>query len=58
VDAARYLADLLRSTGRRAEAIDTLERGLRTLPTDRTSRIASAVALLSELRHELSLGNA
>jgi tetratricopeptide (TPR) repeat protein len=58
VDAARYLADLLRSTGRRAEAIDTLERGLRTLPTDRTSRIARAVALLSELRHELSLGNA
>ncbi|CAN7229847.1 sigma 54-interacting transcriptional regulator [Paraburkholderia sp. SIMBA_054] len=58
VDAARYLADLLRSTGRRAEAIDTLERGLRTLPTDRTSRIARAVALLSELRHEVSLGNA
>ncbi|MBN3764053.1 sigma 54-interacting transcriptional regulator [Burkholderia sp. Ac-20365] len=57
-DAARYLAELLRSTGRLGEAIDTLERGLRALPTDSTSRVASAAALLAELRHALSHDNA
>ncbi|CAD6531429.1 sigma 54-interacting transcriptional regulator [Paraburkholderia sabiae] len=57
VDAARYLATLLQSTDRRAEAIDTLERGLRALPPDPTTRIASAVALLAELRQEVSLDN-
>lgn len=56
VDAARYLADLLRSTGRRAEAIDTLTRGLREQAADSTSRIAGAIALLAELREEASLG--
>jgi DNA-binding NtrC family response regulator len=52
VDAARYLADLLRSTGRHAEAVETLERGLRGLPADHTTRIAGAVALLAEFRRE------
>lgn len=55
VDAARYLADLLRSTGRRAEAIDTAERGLRGLTTDPTARVTNAVAVLAELRHDVSL---
>ncbi|EEA02396.1 putative sigma54 specific transcriptional regulator [Burkholderia sp. H160] len=54
-DAARYLADLLRSTGRHAEAIDTLQRGLRTLPANPTTRVTDAVALLAELRSDVSL---
>jgi hypothetical protein len=58
VDAARYLAELLRDTGRHADAIDTLERGLRALPADSNPRIASAAALLVQLRDELSSGNA
>ncbi|WP_213308671.1 sigma-54-dependent transcriptional regulator [Paraburkholderia sacchari] len=52
VDAACHLADLLRSTGRRAEAIDTLARGLREQAAESTSRIADAITLLAELRHE------
>lgn len=52
VDAAHYLADLLQSTGRRAEAIETLARGLRGLSDDFTRRIARAVALLAELRQD------
>jgi DNA-binding NtrC family response regulator len=55
VDAARYLADLFRSTGRMADAIETLERGLRGLPPESTTRITNAVALLAELRHDVSL---
>jgi DNA-binding NtrC family response regulator len=55
VDAARYLAEFLRSTGRRSEAIDTLARGLRELSADSTNRIATAAALLADLRHEASL---
>lgn len=55
VDAARYLADLLRSTGRIAEAIDILERGLRSLSTDPTPRVTSAMRLLAELQREVSL---
>jgi len=54
VDAARYLAGLLRSTGRRAEAIDTIERGLRGLTGDPLPRITSAVALLADLRQDVS----
>jgi len=55
VDAARYLAELFRSTGRCAEAIDTLERALRGPAPDSTTRIADAVVLLAELRHDFSL---
>jgi tetratricopeptide (TPR) repeat protein len=55
VDAARYLADLLRSTGRRAEAIETLARGLRELPPDATRRVAEAAALLAELRRDVAV---
>ncbi|MEM5330454.1 sigma 54-interacting transcriptional regulator [Paraburkholderia sp. JHI2823] len=55
VDAARYLAELFRSTGRHAEAIDTLERALRGLAPDSTTRIADAVVLLAELRRDVSL---
>ncbi|WP_109478732.1 sigma 54-interacting transcriptional regulator [Paraburkholderia sp. C35] len=58
VAAARYLAELLRDTGRHADAIDILERGLRTLPADSNPRIASAAALLVQLRDDLSSGNA
>jgi hypothetical protein len=54
VDAARYLADLLRSIGRGAEAIDTLERGLRSLTTDPTTRVTSAANLLAELQQDAS----
>jgi tetratricopeptide (TPR) repeat protein len=54
VDAARYLADLLRSTGRNAEAIDTLERGLRSLTADPTARVISAMDLLAKLQQEAS----
>jgi tetratricopeptide (TPR) repeat protein len=54
VDAARYLADLLRSTGRNAEAIDTLERGLRSLTGDPTARVISAMDLLAKLQQEAS----
>ncbi|WP_028203896.1 sigma-54-dependent transcriptional regulator [Paraburkholderia nodosa] len=54
VEAARYLADLLRATGRRSEAIDTLARALRDQSADSTRRIADAIALLAELRHEAS----
>jgi transcriptional regulator with AAA-type ATPase domain len=54
-DAARYLAGLLHHTGRHAEAIDTLERGLRELPPGSTTRIADAGALLDELRHDVSM---
>jgi tetratricopeptide (TPR) repeat protein len=55
VDAARHLAGLLRSTGRSAEAIDILERGLRSLTMDPTTRITSAVGLLAELQQDASL---
>ena len=55
VDAARYLADLLRATGRHAEAIDTLERGLRSLTSDPTARVISAMDLLADLQQEASL---
>jgi tetratricopeptide (TPR) repeat protein len=51
VDAARYL---LRSTGRNAEAIDTLERGLRSLTGDPTARVISAMDLLAKLQQEAS----
>ncbi|MEX3981194.1 sigma 54-interacting transcriptional regulator [Paraburkholderia sp. EG287A] len=54
VEAARYLADLLRATGRTSEAIDTLARALRDQAADSTRRIADAIALLAELRHEAS----
>ncbi|HZZ11566.1 MAG TPA: sigma-54 dependent transcriptional regulator [Paraburkholderia sp.] len=50
VDAARYLADLLHTSGRSAEAIDTIERGLRSLGDDPTARVTSAVSLLAELQ--------
>jgi tetratricopeptide (TPR) repeat protein len=53
VDAARYLADLLQSTGRRAEAIETLARGLRDVSLDATRRVTEATALLAGLRHEV-----
>lgn len=55
VDAARYLADLLRSTGRRADAIDILARGVREQSAESTGRIADAIALLAELRHEAAI---
>jgi len=55
VDAARHLAELFRSTGRHAEAIDTLDRALRGLAPDSTTRIADAVVLLAELRRDFSL---
>ncbi|WP_118179764.1 sigma-54-dependent transcriptional regulator [Paraburkholderia phosphatilytica] len=54
VYAARYLAELLDSTGRRTEAIDTLERGLRALPPDPSPRVADAVDLLAALRNDAS----
>jgi transcriptional regulator with AAA-type ATPase domain len=54
VDAARYLADLLRSTGRKAEAIDILERGLRSLTADPTTRVTRAVSLLAEIQQDAS----
>ncbi|CAH2803929.1 MAG: hypothetical protein PPHEINF_5576 [uncultured Paraburkholderia sp.] len=57
VDAARYLADLLRSTARVAEAIETLERGLRSLPVDATPRVARAAKLLAELQQQTSFDN-
>ncbi|AFT89035.1 sigma54 specific transcriptional regulator, Fis family [Paraburkholderia phenoliruptrix BR3459a] len=57
VDAARYLADLLRSTRRVAEAIETLERGLRSLPVDATPRVARAAKLLAELQQQTSFDN-
>jgi tetratricopeptide (TPR) repeat protein len=57
VDAAHHLADLLRSTGRVAEAIETLERGLRSLPTDATPRVAGAANLLAELQQHASFHN-
>ncbi|MCP3727955.1 sigma-54 dependent transcriptional regulator [Paraburkholderia sp. CNPSo 3272] len=56
VDAARYLADLLRATGRTSEAIDTLARALRDQSADSTRRVADAIALLAELRHEAFSG--
>ena len=57
VDAARYLADLLRSTDRSAEAIDILERGLRSLTADPTTRYTRAVSLLAELKQDVSTDN-
>ncbi|HEX7932165.1 MAG TPA: sigma-54 dependent transcriptional regulator [Paraburkholderia sp.] len=57
VDAAHYLADLLRSTGRVAEAIETLERGLRSLTPNATPRVTGAANLLSQLQQEASLHN-
>ncbi|WP_175905632.1 sigma 54-interacting transcriptional regulator [Burkholderia seminalis] len=54
VDAARYLADLLRHTGRRVEAIETLERGLRALPPDPLPRLADALNQLAALRNDVS----
>jgi tetratricopeptide (TPR) repeat protein len=57
VDAAHYLADLLRSTGRVAEAIETLERGLRSLTPNATPRVTGAANLLAELQHDASLDN-
>ncbi|CAH2928517.1 MAG: hypothetical protein CPSOU_5364 [uncultured Paraburkholderia sp.] len=54
---ARYLADLLRSTARVAEAIETLERGLRSLPVDATPRVARAAKLLAELQQQTSFDN-
>ncbi|WP_027213434.1 sigma-54-dependent transcriptional regulator [Burkholderia sp. WSM2232] len=57
VDAARYLGDLLRSTGRVSEAIETLERGLRSLPVDATPRVAGTAKLLTELQQQTSFDN-
>ncbi|CAM2180439.1 AAA domain-containing protein [Burkholderia latens] len=53
VDAARYLAELLRHTDRRAEAADTLERALRALAPDPLPRFADARALLAELHRDM-----
>jgi phytoene/squalene synthetase len=57
VDAAHYLADLLRSTDRVPEAIETLERGLRSLPADATPRVTGAAKLLAELQQQSSFDN-
>ncbi|MFL9861070.1 sigma 54-interacting transcriptional regulator [Paraburkholderia madseniana] len=52
IAASTYLADLLKQTGRRAEAVDVLERAVRAVSSERPAPGAmSAFHLLAELRN-------